>query len=352
MVEKRLSPRNSLPTPLAQLLQQAEDRLRPPNTQRVTDGFLFAGNRHEAVPRSLFTDSRLTPIERNAWQVLRMLLDDEGVTSMPTYEQLRPYLSSTPCGGVASDETIARTLTLLRLARWLTLVSRQRDPSNGRIRGNLYVLHDAPLTPSEVIQLDPEYLSLVSRCLTHAGKAIQRLGRWTLQEVVDDPLIAEHVLPSRLQILSAQLAAQSWAQPTPSGLVNLASESEDSEPPSESEDGSAAEKSRLRIPKTASTVRSTSDEIEVRTVPRAHETTRLRYPEPFGSLKPDQQSGALEALRRVPPELQQAVLDDWSMRCREASVRNPAGYLFGIIQSALQGTFNVYANRRRPSRRT
>jgi hypothetical protein len=30
------------------------------------DGFLFSGNRHESVPRALFLDRRLTPLERNA----------------------------------------------------------------------------------------------------------------------------------------------------------------------------------------------------------------------------------------------------------------------------------------------
>jgi hypothetical protein len=54
------------------------------------DAFLFSGNRHESVPRRLFLDRRLTPLERNAWQVFRLMLNDDGVTAFPTYEQLRP----------------------------------------------------------------------------------------------------------------------------------------------------------------------------------------------------------------------------------------------------------------------
>jgi hypothetical protein len=34
-------------------------------------------------------------------------------------------------------------------------VRRRRDPKTGRILGNLYVLHDEPLTPFEAMQLDP-----------------------------------------------------------------------------------------------------------------------------------------------------------------------------------------------------
>ena len=97
------------------------------------DAFLFSGNRHESVPRRLFVDRRLTPLERNAWQVFRLMLNDDGVTTFPTYEQLRPWLASMPCAGQASHETVARALTLLRLTRWLSLVRRRRDPKTGRI---------------------------------------------------------------------------------------------------------------------------------------------------------------------------------------------------------------------------
>ena len=54
------------------------------------------------------------PLERNAWQVFRLMLNDDGVTAFPTYEQLRPWLASMPCAGQASHETVARALTLLR----------------------------------------------------------------------------------------------------------------------------------------------------------------------------------------------------------------------------------------------
>src|SRR3546814_10249294 len=45
------------------------------------------------------------------------MLNDDGVTAFPTYEQLRPWLASMPCAGQASHETVARALTLLRLTR-------------------------------------------------------------------------------------------------------------------------------------------------------------------------------------------------------------------------------------------
>lgn len=72
----------------------------------------------------------------------------------------------------------------------------------------------------------------------------------------------------------------------------------------------------------------------------------LRLPERFMSLKAEQQSGALAALQPVDPDLHQAVLDEWDARCRASTVRNPAGYLFGIIQKAMRGEFRAWAGQR------
>src|SRR3989344_5463618 len=157
---------------------------------------------------ALFLDRRLTPLERNAWQVFRLQLNDDGVTAFPTYDQLRPYLASMPCAAQASHETVARALTLLRLTRWLSLGGRRRDPKTGRIQGNLYVLHDEPLTPFEAMQLDPDYLGLVSQALTHAAKAVQVVGLNTLKEIAEAPLLPGRTLPTRLQVLAQRLAQQ------------------------------------------------------------------------------------------------------------------------------------------------
>ena len=164
------------------------------------------------MPRALFLDRRLTPLERNAWQVFRLQLNDDGVTAFPTYDQLRPYLASMPCAAQASHETVARALTLLRLTRWLSLVRRRRDPKTGRILGNLYVLHDEPLTPFEAMQLDPDYLGLVSQALTHAAKAVQIVGMNTLREIAEDPMLNGRTLPTRLQVLAQRMARHGWAE--------------------------------------------------------------------------------------------------------------------------------------------
>ena len=326
------------------------------------DAFLFSGNRHESVPRRLFVDRRLTPLERNAWQVFRLMLNDDGVTTFPTYEQLRPWLASMPCAGQASHETVARALTLLRLTRWLSLVRRRRDPKTGRILGNLYVLHDEPLTPFEAMQLDPDYLQLVSQALGHSAKAVQIVGLHTLKEIGEDPMLAGRTLPSRLQVLAERLASQGVGAHESYPQEDATHESEEGaasllrnpdDPTSESEARSKpAPDASLRNPKQARTVRS-SRMNEVRTTAHAQAQARalgdLQWPKRFAELKAEQQTGARVALQQVDAALRQAVLDEWAARCSSHGIRNPAGYLFGIIQRAIHGEFNAWAKKDAPS---
>ncbi len=369
--------RHDGPVLLSNLLDGALTDLSSGQEQSpASDGFLYSGNRHESVPRRLFLDRRLTPLERNAWQVFRLQLNADAVTAFPTYEQLRPFLAAMPCGPKASFETIARALTLLRLTRWLSLVRRRRDAQTGRIQGNLYVLHDEPLTPWEAMQLDPEYLGLVSQALGHASKAVQRVGCHTLQEITVDPMIAGRSLPTRLQVLAQRMANQGWvtdSEPSTEEPLTAAQNTACSSYPQtqgahESEAGrgrslrnaadlisesvvgrKAAENGTLPNPKQDRTVRGTSIS-EVRTVLAEGGHPRLRLPERFTRLQTEQQHGALAALHKVDLALQQPVLDEWNARCQRSTVRNPAGYLFGIIQKALHGEFKAWAGKQQEPR--
>lgn len=99
----------------------------------------------------------------------------------------------------------------------------------------------------------------------------------------------------------------------------------------------------LRNPKTVRTVQYESFNNKIRTVPRAG--ARASLPERFAGLRAEQQAGVLAALQPLEVALQQAVLDEWDARCRSSAVRNPAGYLFGLIQRALRGEFHPRAGR-------
>ncbi|MDE2052220.1 MAG: hypothetical protein KGJ72_14505, partial [Gammaproteobacteria bacterium] len=333
-------------------LDAALPHLTPLATGREAgDGILFAGNPHESLPRALFLDVRLTPLERNAWAVIRLMLNEDGITAFPSYAQLRPFLASAPGSQSASDETVARALTVLRLTRWLSLARRRRDPTTGRLLGNLYVLHDEPLSPYEALKLDPDYLELVSRALMHASKTIQYLSCHVLTELTEDPRASSDLPRTRLEGLlmrieslessgmsrlnrTAKAAATEQDDTSPTTLqrrtrweesaneatgeappriaVEPSSETEEGAvPSSDSEDGTNSLKTGfLRNPKRVPTVRTVQYEdlnIKIRTVPRADACARVSLPERFARLKPEQQAGALAALQPLEIALQQAV---------------------------------------------
>ena len=325
------------------------------------DEFIYSGQLHDCVPRALLLDRRLSPLERNAWQVIRLLLNGDGVTALPTYERLRPFLTTSPCAERASCETVARALTVLRLCRWLSLARRRQPGQRGQWKGNLYVLHESPLAPCEALHLDTEYLELLSQSLIHASKAVQWVAYDALQALAEDPLLTTRPLPERLQRLTdwlnntheiAQVLPSSITQPlngpTSESEGTPASESEIIPPTSDSESGLKAKESAcLRNPKQVpSTVLGISKSF---CTSPARETNPLELPPRFAHLRPEEQSAALATLQRVDPVLRQPVLDEWQIRCEAGGVQRPAAYLFGILQKALRGDFHPWATQAQPT---
>ena len=323
-----------------------------PLLETENTGILFTGNPHEAVPRRLLLDNRLTPLERNAWQVFRLLLNDDGLTSFPTYEQLQPYLAASPFK-VASRETVAKALTTLRLTRWLSLAGRVRDEVTGQMKGNIYLLHDEPISISEAMLLDRSYLELVGNSLEHANKSICQVAAHTLEEFAQDPDVREQRIPSRLDILGQRLARQRGSQslkqselgPNESELSQQQSELSENRPvrnsPSPSSESELSSKHGLcdpvRNPNSSSTGSNTNTSVFKSSVPRAD--ARIEYPPRFLALPPDQRNKATIAMAPLTEALCKDVLDQWAAR-PEASMRSPFAYLLRMIEKARNGEFN------------
>ncbi|PMY33076.1 hypothetical protein C1Y35_26655 [Pseudomonas sp. GW456-L14] len=320
-----------------------------PSNQALQAGFLFSGQSHEIVPRRLLLDNRLTPLERNAWQVFRLMLQGQGVVT-PRYEDLQPYLSSVPYGASASRETIARVLTMLRLTRWLSLVSRGRDQVSGRLQGSLYVLHDEPLTPAEAMELDQDYLELVGHALGHATKAVRIVAQHVVEEVSQDTNIDRDRLPTRLDSWGDHWMWQGLDQAS-NAVLHESELGEDNpvrnraKPRSDCEPGlNASVSSTVRSPNTACTVLEES----LCTVPRATPAVdNLHWPNPL-HLIPSERQAVTVALNKLKPADRQAVLNEAGARCAAGSVRKPAAYLMGLIQRALKGDFRPWAGQAEP----
>ncbi|MGZ0717707.1 STY4528 family pathogenicity island replication protein [Pseudomonas gessardii] len=350
----------------AHLLQKKESA--PPGIEGSApySGIIFSGNPHETVPRRLLLDDRLTPLERNTWQVFRLLINDDGLTAFPTYDQLRPYMGMQP-GRPASRETVSKALVTLRLTRWLSLGRRVRNDLSGQVQGNVYLLHDEPVTPAEAMEFDKDYLQLLSHSMEHQTKVIREVAEIAWKEFAADPDVGQR-LPSRLDIIESRMNSQAWTKAqTPSALQapefgirtqqniaqsSLSSDTELSknngerfafEPSSDAELGRKVLGSdSVRHPNSYSTYTDTHKDVCKSSVhvPLASNDIDADLLDALHRLPVDQKQSAVVALQKVPAELKPALIKQWVHRCDSGGIRNPLGYLMTLVGMAVRGDFN------------
>lgn len=307
-------------------------------------GIVFSGNPHETVPRRLLLDDRLSPLERNAWQVFRLLMNGDGVTAFPTYDQLRPYLGNNP-GRPASRETVAKALTVLRLTRWLSLGRRVRDAVTGQVQGNIYILHDEPVAYSEAIQLDQDFLPLVANGLEHSNSSIREIAGLTFDEM----LVSEtQELPTRVEVFRERFRAQGLEDParaatppaefgfrTPvlAAMNHLSSDSELSE--------NQGVSPLVRNPNSSSTYTNTTTDVSKSSVLREQADADLVWPSAYQRMTSEQQQRAQLVILAVPADIRVLLVKQWGVRCASGKVAKPFGYLMKLIQKAQTGDFNA-----------
>ena len=271
--------------------------------------------------RILLQDKNLTPLERNTLLLLADQIDPKSHMATVSYEQLRPYLSSSTAGTKAALETVIRAITVLRLTRWIHLTPRRRDPNTGQVQVNQYGVHAAPLSFAAVLEADADYLPLLARSLAHDHPVVRQAAEAVLAEIAHDP--------DRVTLLSPDLRIRS-------GEVSQ-SEAKNA---STVEPKSGSVRTYKIINKEVHTYGTKPDPEKSASVPR------LSLPPRFESLQPDQQNDILAKLGKVPPTQRQPVLDEWDSRCERGEARNPVAYLFGLIKKALAGQFRLWAGRK------
>ncbi len=138
---------------LQQMVEKSSGMLLDESARGTGEGLLFLGNPQLVFPRLLFEDPVLEPIDRNVWAAIKLAAADSGtVTAFPSYEELMLRCN------VGSKATIARSISILRSTRWLTVCKASLRDGKGRIRGNIYALHDEPVQLAESMELDSHYL--------------------------------------------------------------------------------------------------------------------------------------------------------------------------------------------------
>lgn len=338
---------------LAKMQNRIEQKAQSGEQGNEQSGLLFLGNVHDAVPRCLFLDSRLSPLDKMAWVMIRLYAQQNEGAVFPTYDELQCQLAL-PHSDKASRETVSRALLMLRLTGWLSLCKRVRDKS-GRIRGNIYAQHDEPLGLFDAEYFDPGWLDAVADACRHTNKTIRLTALAVLQDIKADTRMRHR--HSRVALIEARLSAPQTPQEMVSSRQKKASGSE-TEPgqnsqSSESElgvlkgdilPGSDSELSRKSrdsdlVRKSNRYVRSFTQSVKDTYVGGE---SRLSWPTAvIERLNMTDQDMLEQQLSVLPGGLGQRILDDLAGRMKATEVRNVTAYLLANLKRAREGLFNV-----------
>ena len=320
------------------------------------DGLLFFGNPHETVPRSLLLDPRLGHVDKLGWQMMRMLVNPDRTTAVPTYDELQPLLRGAP-GQKASRATVARVIAVLRLTRWVSLGHRARNAQNGRIIGNVYILHDEPLSPAEASVLDADYVEYVCRCLDHQNKVVKAVAAMVLEELQEAGAL--HELPTRLDTMASRPRQAQRRSPDRHDAAQFSTvtdqKNQGRQPSSQREPGRvrrenspgfqrepSLESKAYRAVEAVLDENSGSSSRTVRTShcvkPTGTSAVNLHWPACLSMDESERQATQL-LMAELAGDTQQAILDEAAGRVSGGSVRNPKGFLRGLIKRAIGGEF-------------
>lgn len=318
------------------------------------DGLLFMGNPHETVPRALLLDQRLGAVDVLGWQMIRLLSNTDRTTAFPTYDELEPLLRS-GAGQKASRKTVARVIAILRLTRWMSLGMKARNTANGRMIGNVYVLHDEPLVPAEALSLDREYIEYVIRCTRHRHKAVATVAKLVRDELVDSGVLE---VPTRLDVMDQRAQRQQYTefpaetqtessqfpmetQGNPPSFQRKLGQFPTDKAPSSSRKLSLESEAYDTVsdPTSPTTVRSYTNSV-CKTTAREDASPSLVWSWPL-ELSSDEREAVAVMLTGLSNGVQQAVIDEAAGRLEAGKVQSPVGFLHTLAKRAASGQFQV-----------
>ncbi|WP_145931199.1 STY4528 family pathogenicity island replication protein [Yersinia bercovieri] len=322
-------------------------------------GLVFLGNVHDAIPRQLFSDERLSALDKMAWVMIRLYAQQNEGAVFPTYDELQQQLAA-PHLDKASRETVSRALLMLRLTGWLSLCKRVRD-NGGRVRGNIYAQHDEPVGFRDAEYFDPGWLDTVAQACRHGNKSVRLTALAVLHDIKTDTAMRHR--HSRIAMFEARLSApqtpkdfaklRHTVQLQPSSNTELSQNRRKSVRKSLSSisEHSLKTKSYSRVRKSNRyVVRSSTQDVKDTYVAPAAEVenqspVQLKWPQALiEHLTTQDRDCAEPQLLALPEKLGQYVLDDVAKRIGSGEVRNVAAYLLGTLKRARNGQFNTIAS--------
>ena len=348
MIDPGPDARNIDPTTraLEAYIDASVEQLLQGNTGTPQNGLLFLSAWHEAMPALVHLDPVLDPVDSRVFAVLWIWAKQQGrgSTAFPAYDYLLKRAN------IHSRATVARSLAILRITRWVTLCRRVRD--QGRNRGNIYALHDEPLALASTLYLDPGYMEFLQNAQRHHHDHVGKIARALLQslrECIDegeDVLAASPLSQAdqRLEAL-ATIAGQGsghyfWLRQgalNAEGALNSDRVQKLNSVAPVHNLNSAVCSSRYLYKKTTTTTTDAGSSARAREEPVAEPS--LVYPE---SLSRNEQLLSGLYLKGFEPEMRQSLLDELaekivSQKKTERRVRNPIGLLAWMCKEARAG---------------
>ncbi len=326
-------------------------------------GLLFLGNVHDAFPRQLFMDTRLSPLDKTAWVMIRLYAQQNEGAVFPTYDELQLQLAS-PHAEKASRETVSRALLMLRITGWLSLCKRVRD-AHGRVRGNIYAQHDEPLSCRDAETFDPGWLDLVVTSCEHKNKAVRMTALAILEEIRNDPTMRHR--HSRLAMIESRLGAcatpvqmaalrRAMVPSSNSELSQKNTENKQKAPSSESElghktgDASPSSDPELSLKsgtypgvrKSNRNVRNFTQRVNKKTyVPEANggkgQSAPVLPESLLGRIPAEDADMLTSQLGALPESQSSALLEMLTTQLRRGQLSNPVGWLLSMLKLAREG---------------
>lgn len=158
------------------------------NGCKQTDSLVFIGNWQDAIPRSIWVDGLLSAIDVRSWGIIRTQAVNGSAVILSLNSLLKDTLGY-------SNATVSRVIFILRLTRWISLCSKLRTET-GKFRGNIYAIHDHPVSLEDAIYLDSHYIEFVKKQTSHSNNAIRTLAQ-SVWQVIRESIHQENIFQGR-----------------------------------------------------------------------------------------------------------------------------------------------------------
>lgn len=177
-------------------INRAERDLVEQRTQLDDDGMavLFTGNHHDAFPRHLIVNDKLSPAEKMTWQVIRLSITDPSRPgSTPRRDDIAAMVNCSP-------PTVTSCRTMLRIRGWITYCRSVR--SGGRFVGDIFLLNDEPLSLQSTLEIDSSFVPFLESQLQSNNKRFKQAAADVLREI---ERMATGTPPSEIEQMGVRL---------------------------------------------------------------------------------------------------------------------------------------------------